>query len=221
MRWRLVVLLSGRGSNFLALDRACRDWLAADVVAVLSDRPTAEGLGLARARGTDTVCVDRARHAARPDFEASLDAAVTGFEPDLIVLAGFMRVLGADFVQRHHGRMINIHPSLLPRHRGLDTHRRALAAGDHEHGASVHFVTSELDGGPVISQVRMPIGDTDSPEQLAARLLPEEHRLLPATVALIHQLGVEVQHEQILVNHRPLERPWRLDHDFDDRGQRR
>ena len=194
-RGRLLVLLSGRGSNFEALAEACDGWLAADIVGVISDRADAGGLALARARGLDTVLVDRSLHASRAEFETSLAAAVDGFDADLIVLAGFMRVLSPELVGRYPGRMINIHPSLLPRYRGLETHRRALEAGDAEHGASVHFVTAELDGGPIVSRARLGIRPGDTADSLAKRLLPLEHRLLPASVALLLQIPVENRYE--------------------------
>jgi phosphoribosylglycinamide formyltransferase 1 len=225
---RLVVLLSGRGSNFQALAEACDDWLPARIAAVISDRPTAGGLELARIRGIDTVCVDRSRHADRDEFELSLRAAIDGFDPDFIVLAGFMRVLSAALVRHYLGRMINIHPSLLPKYRGLNTHQRALDAGDTEHGASVHFVTPQLDGGPVISRARMAIEAGDTAERLADRLLALEHRLLPATVALLQRSHVEVRDEDIQIDNRNDDQGNRgqrdlvleLGRDLDERGQR-
>jgi phosphoribosylglycinamide formyltransferase 1 len=221
---RLVVLLSGRGSNFQALANACDQWLPARIAAVISDRASAGGLELAARRGVDTVCVDRSRHADREEFERSLASAIDGFEPDFIVLAGFMRVLSAGLVKRYLGRMINIHPSLLPKYRGLDTHQRALDAGDTEHGASVHFVTPQLDGGPVISRVRMPIRPGDTADKLADRLLGLEHQLLPATVALLLQSPVEVCDDNIQFDnqnhpHRPAA-GLELGLHFDERGRR-
>ncbi len=220
-RGRLLVLLSGRGSNFEALATACDHWLTADIVGVISDRPDAGGLALAQARGLDTVLVDRRLHASRADFEASLGAAIDGFSADLIVLAGFMRVLSAGLVDRYPGRMINIHPSLLPRYRGLDTHQRVLEAGDADHGASVHFVTAELDGGPIISRARMSIQPDDTPKSLARRLLPLEHRLLPASVALLLQIPVERRYETFSTSpdHCP-DRAVELGLSLDDHGHR-
>lgn len=220
---RLVVLLSGRGSNFQALADACDDWLPARISAVISDRPAAGGLDLASERGIDTTLVDRSRHADREAFEASLSAAIDGFEPNFIVLAGFMRVLSAGLVRRYLGRMINIHPSLLPKYRGLDTHQRALDAGDTEHGASVHFVTPQLDGGPVISRARMPIQPGDTADKLAHRLLGLEHQLLPATVALLLRTRVEVRDEDIQINnHQDSRQPdvLELGRDLDKHGRR-
>ncbi|MFU8831987.1 MAG: phosphoribosylglycinamide formyltransferase [Wenzhouxiangella sp.] len=216
---RLVVLLSGRGTNYAALQAAANDWLGARIAGIISDRPTAPALDLAHRHGTDSVCVDRGQHPDRTTFEASLAAAIDGFKPSHIVLAGFMRVLSADFVRRYHGKMINIHPSLLPRYRGLDTHQRALDAGDAEHGASVHFVTPELDSGPVISQVRMPVLPRDDAASLSDRLLALEHRLLPSTMALLLQRLVELRDGELYVENRKLDHPLQLGRDLDDRGR--
>jgi phosphoribosylglycinamide formyltransferase-1 len=211
----LVVLISGRGSNLVALaEAAASGVLGEPVLAAISDQPDAAGLRRAAEHRIDGVCIDRRQHADRASFEASLDAAIAGFNPRYIVLAGFMRVLSAEFVNRRHGQMINIHPSLLPRHRGLETHARALAAGDREHGASVHFVTPALDGGPVISQARIEVGERDTPEALATRLLPLEHRLLVLTTALLLNSTVELDNETISINGRGLEQPLDLDHDL-------
>lgn len=218
---RLVVMLSGRGTNFAALHKASgQPWFNAHIAGVVSDRPQAAGLALAREQGLDSVCVDRRRHADRDAFEASLTAAIDGFAPDYVVLAGFMRVLGEDFVRRYAGRMINIHPSLLPAYRGLHTHQRVLDAGDPHHGASVHFVTPTLDGGPVLSQVRIGVRNDDTPASLADRLLAHEHRLLPASVALLARYPVEVRHEDIVIDNTRLDRPVVLDHDLDEHGRR-
>ncbi len=213
----LVVLISGRGSNLAALAGAAQAGaLPEPVTAAISDQPGAAGLARAAEFGIDRVCVDRRRHPNRAAFEASLEAAIEGYNPRYIVLAGFMRVLSAGFVERRPGRMVNIHPSLLPRHRGLDTHRKALAAGDREHGASVHFVTPALDGGPVISQVRIEVNENDSAEDLARRLLPLEHRLLVGTMALLLTETVEVRDETIHINDQALESPMVLDRDLAD-----
>jgi phosphoribosylglycinamide formyltransferase-1 len=209
---RLLVLLSGRGSNFRAIQDAIDGGrLEARIAAVISDRAKAPGLELAAE-------FDRSRFADRKQFESSLATAIAGFAPRYLVLAGFMRVLSADFVNRHLGRLINIHPSLLPRHRGLDTHRRVLEAGEGEHGASVHFVTPALDAGPVISRVRIEVGAEDTPFTLAERLLPLEHRLYTATLALLLKRRVELSHETIFIDDRALERPLQLDRDLASNG---
>ena len=175
---RLVILISGRGSNMLAIARACADGrLPARVVGVIADRADAAGLAAASALGLPTEVVERRAHADRDAFDRALGERLSALAPDLVALAGFMRVLGPELVATWEGRMLNIHPSLLPRHPGLDTHARALAAGDAEHGASVHLVTAELDAGPVLARARVPVLDGDTPATLAARVLAEEHAL--------------------------------------------
>lgn len=212
---RLVVLLSGRGSNFRAIQDAIEDGrLTACIAAVVSDRSEATGLELAAQAGIDTVELERTRFADRAAFEDSLTAAIEGFEPRYIVLAGFMRVLSEEFVNRHLGRLINIHPSLLPRHRGLDTHQRVLEAGEREHGASVHYVTPALDAGPVVSRVVMAVTERDTAESLADRLLPLEHQLYPATLALLLNHRVELRHESIEIDDQALAGPLELGHDL-------
>lgn len=182
-RYAVVVLISGRGSNLQALiDAAATGRAHADLRAVVSNVANAAGLARAVAAGIDTCVVEHRAFANRDAFDAALAQCIDAFAPDLVVLAGFMRVLTPRFVQRYRGRLINIHPSLLPDFPGLDTHRRALQAGVCEHGMSVHFVTPQLDGGPVIAQARVPVHRGDDPEALAARVLEQEHRLLPAVV---------------------------------------
>ena len=184
MTARLAILISGRGSNMSAIARACADGrLDARVVGVLSDRPEAAGLAAAEALGLSTEVVDRRAHPDRASFERALGERLAALAPDRVALAGFMRVLGPELVAAWEGRMLNIHPSLLPRHPGLDTHARALAAGDTEHGASVHLVTAELDAGPVLAQARVPVLPGDTVETLAARVLAEEHGLYVAALA--------------------------------------
>jgi len=181
---RITVLISGRGSNLgavIAHARAGR--VAGAVTHVLSNRPNAPGLAIARDAGIVTSVVDHCAHKTRDAFDDALAAGVAASEPDLIVLAGFMRVLRADFVRRYAGRIINVHPSLLPLYPGLDTHRRALADGVRIHGCTVHYVTSEIDVGPIIAQGAVPVVPGDDEKTLAARVLAVEHRLLPAAVA--------------------------------------
>jgi phosphoribosylglycinamide formyltransferase 1 len=190
---RIAVLASGRGSNFAALAAAARDGrLDARMVGVFSDRPRAPVLARAAESGVPALALAPKDWGDREAHEAALLAAVDAVRPDLVVCAGYMRLLGEPAVRRHRGRMINIHPSLLPRHRGLHTHRRALEAGDAEHGASVHFVTAELDGGPVIAQARVPVQPDDDVDALAARVLAREHPLLLATVALFAAGRIEL-----------------------------
>jgi phosphoribosylglycinamide formyltransferase-1 len=179
----VAVLLSGRGSNLQALVEAIDDGrLPARIVAVGSDQPQAPGVHWARQRGMPVHVHPRADYANRQQFEQALFADLSAARPDWIVLAGFMRLLSPTCVRQWRGRMINLHPSLLPRHPGLDTHRRALEAGDAEHGASVHFVTEVLDGGPVIAQTSFALDPGLTAEQLAERLRPLEHQLLQQVV---------------------------------------
>jgi phosphoribosylglycinamide formyltransferase 1 len=180
---RIVVLISGRGSNMEAVARACSDqqW-PARIEAVIADRPNAEGLTLAHRLGLDTEVVDLASHPDRAGFEAALAHRIDARSADLVVLAGFMRILGARFVSRYRGRLLNIHPSLLPAFPGLRTHRQALQSGVRVHGATVHFVAPDVDAGPIVAQAALEIGEGESEVSLAARVLALEHRLLPMAV---------------------------------------
>jgi phosphoribosylglycinamide formyltransferase 1 len=184
MPLRVVVLVSGRGSNLRALGaRAEAGDLPIRIVAVVSDRAEAGALDWARERGIPAEVLSPRGFADREAYGRALGDLVAGHAPQLVVLAGFMRILSAEFVLRFSGRMLNIHPSLLPKYPGLHTHRRALAAGDREHGASVHFVTPELDGGPVVIQAQVPVLPGDDEDSLAARVLREEHVIYPQCVA--------------------------------------
>ncbi|MFO1272454.1 MAG: phosphoribosylglycinamide formyltransferase [Rubrivivax sp.] len=180
---RIVILVSGRGSNMEAIVQRCASegW-PARVVAVLSNRADARGLAFAAAQGIATAVVEHRAFARREDFDAALAQAIDRFEPDLVVLAGFMRILGADFVRRYEGRLLNIHPSLLPAFTGLHTHRRALEAGCKAAGATVHFVTPALDHGPIVMQAVVPVLAGDDEETLAARVLASEHVIYPLSV---------------------------------------
>lgn len=175
----IVILISGRGSNMeamLAADLPCR------IAAVISNKADAKGLETARARGIPTAVVAHAEHASRDLFDAALAAEIDRHQPDLIVLAGFMRILGEDFVRRYQGRLMNIHPSLLPAFPGLHTHRRVLEAGCRIHGCTVHFVTPALDNGPVVIQAAVPVSADDTEDTLAARVLAQEHVAYPQAV---------------------------------------
>ncbi|MBU6258615.1 MAG: phosphoribosylglycinamide formyltransferase [Burkholderiales bacterium] len=180
---RIVILISGRGSNMQALVERCAEqgW-PARVVAVIANRSDAAGLRWAEARGIATAVVEHKAQPSREAFDFELARAIDAFEPDLLVLAGFMRILGPDFVRRHEGRMLNIHPSLLPAFPGLHTHRRALAAGCKAAGATVHFVTAELDHGPIVMQSVVPVRPGDDEAALAARVLATEHQIYPLAV---------------------------------------
>ena len=211
---RVVVFASGRGSNFTALIEAQRRGeLSVDLVALLSDRPAAPAIAIARTAGVEAVAVKPRDHASREDFDRAIFDRAAQLAPDLIVLAGFMRIIDPVVVAPWIGRMINIHPSLLPKYPGLHTHARAIEARDIEHGSSVHYVTAELDGGPVIAQAALPVVDSDTPESLAARLLPLEHRLLVATVGLIANGEIALRDNHVVRRGHALTAPLRLDAD--------
>lgn len=176
---RAVILISGRGSNMEALLGAA---LPVEFAAVISNRPEAAGLAFARNAGVATAVVDHRAHASREAFDAALAAEIDRHRPDLVILAGFMRVLTEAFVRRYAGRLINIHPALLPAFPGLHTHARALAAGVRLHGCTVHFVTPEVDVGPIVVQAAVPVLDGDDEARLAARVLAQEHRIYPMAV---------------------------------------
>jgi phosphoribosylglycinamide formyltransferase-1 len=183
---RTAVLISGRGSNMTALVEASRaPGHPAEIVLVLSNRPDATGLAFAQAAGIPTGCVDHKAFTDRMRFEQALDAELRAADADLVCLAGFMRVLTPWFIARWEGRLLNIHPSLLPAFRGLHTHERALQEGVKLHGCSVHFVVPELDAGPIVAQAAVPVLADDTPDSLAARVLVAEHRLYPAALALV------------------------------------
>jgi phosphoribosylglycinamide formyltransferase-1 len=184
----IVILISGGGSNMAAIVRAAQreQWgklYGAEVTAVISNRPDAGGLAFAREQGIATEVVDHKQFASREDFDAALAAAIDRFEPALVVLAGFMRILTPGFVARYEGRLLNIHPSLLPAFPGLHTHQRALDAGCRVAGATVHQVTAELDFGPILQQAVVPVLPGDTAETLAARVLTQEHLIYPRAIA--------------------------------------
>ena len=180
---KLVILISGRGSNMEAIVRACASegW-PAQIAAVIASRPDAAGLAFAASHGIATVALDYRRFADRDGFDAALAEQIDAFAPDLVVLAGFMRVLTARFVDHYAGRMLNVHPSLLPSFPGLKTHQQALEAGVRLHGASVHFVTSQLDHGPIVVQSAVPVVAGDTAATLAERVLATEHIIYPRAV---------------------------------------
>ncbi len=180
----VVILISGRGSNMIRIAQACRDedW-PARIACVISNRPDAAGLAAASTLGLETGVVDHRAFDSRDRFDAALASAIDRHRPDLVVLAGFMRILGADFVAHYSGRLINIHPSLLPAFTGLHTHERVLAAGCKAHGATVHFVTAELDAGPIIGQAVIPVLDDDTAATLQERVHVAEHRLYPRALS--------------------------------------
>lgn len=183
MKKRLVVLISGSGSNLQALINACSAQIPdAEIVAVFSNKADAYGLIRARQAGIPALSLSPSEFPSRDDFDAALQAQIDEYQPDLIILAGYMRILTPAFVRHYHGRMLNIHPSLLPKYPGLHTHRKVLENGDTGHGTSVHFVTEELDGGPVILQARIAVLPDDTEDTLTARIQQEEHRIYPQVV---------------------------------------
>lgn len=210
--YRIAVLASGRGSNLQAiLDAITTGRLDAQVAGVFSDRPAAPALERARTARIPAFAAEPRDFGSRDAHEAELFGHVARVEPDLVVCAGYMRLIGAATVEAWTGRMVNIHPSLLPAFKGLHTHRQALQAGVAEHGCSVHYVTAELDGGPVVSQARVPVLPGDDEPALAARVLGREHPLLVATLRLLASRRVELGPSGVLLDGEPLAAPLRLD----------
>lgn len=197
----IVILISGRGSNMEAVVRAAQaeQW-PARIAAVISNRADAQGLLFAAEHGIATAIVANKDYASRDAFDAALQAVVDSFAPDLVVLAGFMRILTAPFVDHYAGRMLNIHPSLLPLFPGMATHRQAIEAGVTEHGATVHFVTAELDHGPAVASAVVPVLPGDTEESLSARVLVQEHLLYPRAIRLFIDDKLSVEHGQVRVD---------------------
>jgi phosphoribosylglycinamide formyltransferase-1 len=200
VRKRVAILISGRGSNMAALIEAAsaRDY-PAEIALVVSNRPGAEGLALARAKSIATATIDHAAHKSREEFEVALAEQLGAAKIDIICLAGFMRVLTPAFVQRWNGRMLNVHPSLLPAFKGLDPHVRALDAGVKVHGCSVHFVVPEIDSGPIVMQAAVPVLEGDDEEELAARVLAAEHRIYPAALRLLAEGRLTIEGERVVI----------------------
>jgi phosphoribosylglycinamide formyltransferase-1 len=216
---RIVFLVSGRGSNMAAIVQACaREHWPAKVAAVISHRAGAAGLDFAAARGIACATVDHRDHADRESFEAALVQAIDAHAPHVVVLAGFMRILSAGFVQRYAGRMVNIHPSLLPAFPGLHTHRRALEAGCKLAGATVHFVTAELDHGPIIAQGVVPVLPGDTEDSLAERVLATEHRLYPMALRWIVEDALSVENGVVRQRDGAAQCLWPLDGGAAPRG---
>ena len=213
-RLPIVVLISGRGSNLNAIIDAMQSGeLPVEIRAVISNRPEAPGLQRAALAGIRTIVIDHACYQDRAAFDHTLSATIDALQPGLVVLAGFMRILTAEFVEHYQGRLLNIHPSLLPAFPGLHTHQRALDAGCREHGASVHFVTATVDGGPVIAQARVPVLADDTATTLAERVLLQEHRLYPLVIGWYAQqrLGL-APGGRGLFDGKPLEEPRQLEY---------
>lgn len=214
----VVVLISGRGSNLDAiLDAIDAGELPVEIRAVISNRPDARGLQRPALQGIKTIVIDHACHHDRAAFDQALQTTIDTFEPELLVLAGFMRILTPPFVAHYRGRMLNVHPSLLPDFPGLHTHRRVIEAGQKEHGASIHFVTAETDGGPVVLQARVPVFADDTPDSLAARVLEQEHRILPLAIKWFAERRLTLDARgRVLFDGQPLQRPKQLTADIDE-----
>jgi phosphoribosylglycinamide formyltransferase-1 len=195
----LVILISGRGSNMQAILDAP---LAARITAVISNNPDAPGLAIAQARGIQTRALDHKKFPNRETFDSELAEVIDAYSPDLVVLAGFMRILSNWFVSHYRGRLINIHPSLLPAFPGLNTHERALATGVKIHGATVHFVTNQLDHGPIIIQAAVPVLPDDTAEVLAARVLEQEHRIYPQAIRWFLAGKLRLKDNSVVVDRR-------------------
>jgi len=207
-RARVVVLVPGEGTNLQALiDAAGNADATYQIVAVVSDRPDARGLDRARAAGIDALHVDPRAHPDRAAFDRGLAEQVARYTPDLVVLAGFMRILSAEFVKQFEGRMLNIHPSLLPKFKGLHTHRRVLEAHERDHGATVHFVTAELDDGPPVIQYRIAVRNSDDEDSLSARVHVGEYIILPRAVDLFAARRLRYEEGRALVDGSPLNTP--------------
>jgi len=198
-RLRTAILISGRGSNMDALIAAAMDpGFPAEIALVLSNRPDAPGLARAKASGVATAAVDHKIYAGREEFERSLQIVLDAYRIEFICLAGFMRMFTPWFVGRWRGRMLNIHPALLPSYRGLDTHARALADGVKIHGCTAHFVAPEMDEGPIVAQAAVPVRDDDTPETLAARVLAQEHVIYPMALRLVASGAVRIEGNRVL-----------------------
>lgn len=220
MSLRLVVLISGSGSNLQAILDACGqrqagrhadiDVMPAQVVGVLSNRSDALGLSRAARAGVATATLAHTDFADRAAFDQAMIAVIDRWQPDVVVLAGFMRILTPAFVQHYSGRLLNIHPSLLPLHKGLNTHQRAIDAGDVEHGCSVHLVNAELDGGPVIAQAALRVEESDTAETLAQRVHALEHRLYPAVLGWVANGRLQLDTVPLHLDGQPLTTPIRL-----------
>jgi phosphoribosylglycinamide formyltransferase 1 len=198
----IVALISGRGSNLKAIIEAQLPLV--EIRAVISNRPEAPGLRYAEEAGISTEVLDHTQFKSRLEFDTALQACIDHYQPKLVVLAGFMRILSSQFVAYYQGRLFNIHPSLLPAFKGLHTHKRALEAGVKEHGVSVHFVTEDLDSGPVIIQARVPVLSDDDEESLAARVLEQEHRIYPEAIQWFAEGRLQLQENTVFLDGKPV-----------------
>jgi phosphoribosylglycinamide formyltransferase-1 len=204
----VVILISGTGSNMCRMAEMMQaGQLPIDIKAVISDRADAKGLITAKRMGIPTDSLNPKSFSQRSEFDAALAKKILSHQPELVILAGFMRILSPEFVEQFSDRMLNIHPSLLPKYPGLHTHQRTLEAGDQEHGASVHFVTAELDGGPVVIQAKIPVLANDTADTLAKRLLQQEHQIYPLAVMLFASGRLQSREGTVWLDGRPLTAP--------------
>lgn len=212
----IVVLISGSGTNLQAIiDAVVRGAIPANIAAVISNIPDVKGLERTAKAGIKAVALSHKNFTSRDEFDTALTAKIDSYKPDLVILAGFMRILGNDFVNHYHGRMLNIHPSLLPKFTGLNTHKRALEAKEMQHGTSVHFVTPELDGGPVIIQASVPVLENDTEQTLAQRVLTQEHRIYPLAARWFveKRLKFDIKGNQIIFDGSKLENVITIDNE--------
>jgi len=208
----IVVLISGSGSNMQAIiDSLPKHHINAKIKAVISNKADAYGLDRAKLANIPAISIDHSLYDSRLSFDHAMIETIDSFEPDLVILAGFMRILSDEFVNHYTARLINIHPSLLPNFKGLHTHQRALDAGHHQHGASVHFVSNELDGGPVIAQAAVTISDDDDAESLRLKVLEQEHIIYPLVIKWLAQRRITLQSRTVYFDQKPLEKPIIID----------
>ena len=208
---KIVVLISGYGSNLQAiLDAINEKKINAEVIAIISNRTKAKGLQRAREHQIPAYVIPNRKGQSREDYDTRLSVVIQRLNPDLIVLAGFMRIFTEDFVNQFTGKLINIHPSILPKYKGLDTHQRAIDAGDTQHGCSVHFVTPELDGGPVVAQAIVSINKNDNIESLSAKVQTQEHKLYPLVIEWLANKQLELREEKVILNGEILIKPHRI-----------
>ena len=201
---KTAVLISGRGSNMVALvEAAAKPDYPAEIVLVLSDNPKAAGLAKARQAGIPAHAIDRSQYDSKAEFESAMQKRLDAADVELVCLAGFMRVLSADFVRRWHDRMLNIHPSILPAFRGIDTHQHVLDAGVRLHGCTVHFVSADVDSGPIVAQAAVPVLSGDSADTLSARLLPAEHHIYPMALRVVASGRARVDGSQVMIDGTP------------------
>jgi len=206
----LVVLVSGSGSNLQAIIDAIKNkQLNAEIKAVISNRASAKGLERAARENLTTHVIDHKQYPSRELFDRAMMQIIDPIDPDLVILAGFMRILSKDFIEHYKHRLINIHPSLLPKYKGLNTHQQAIENKDESHGASVHYVSYELDSGPIVIQAEVPVHATDTVETLAERVLAEEHKIYPLAIKLHIEGRIKFDGDDLLFDNRPLTKPLR------------